>query len=218
METKSTISTPVLVLNEIVKSMESRIQGLNYVYDEELSHETSVTSYKNNLTADKSDDRVYPLLGFKRSILTQSERAIAKRASQQSLRHTALLASEGTQFANSFASFVFEFNLYTKSMIDLEQFEVSFLAERGLFSIKNVEVDLKEFGKFTYSLKDHELTDKTFQIESTYYKLLSGQIVVEGSYPIITGTQSVIKSIFSDIHSCLGTEPELLSSIIIEES
>lgn len=203
------VTTVAFTIAALIKNFHALIPDLKFVYDERLSYETAVARFRANNVEQGSNEDFYPCLAFKRSVLRHDEnnapgkRAIAMQGAARPIGNN---ISELYQFIQG--TFDFEFQLYTKSAIKLEEFEIKYLSENGISQFKQFTVDLTpNLGGLQNYFANYGplLDDKSFSIEDKYYKILSGKIAVRGFYYVLTGSAPVITSILKRIRD-LNTE------------
>jgi hypothetical protein len=202
-------SSPALVLESFLTKLREEIPELKYVYDEKLSYETSVKAFRAQNNMNKTDQRdgndksdYYPMFAFNRSVLRYPEqtsgpgkRLSAANKVRQDVKDTKDRSVEIYRIVQ--AEFDLRFLWITKSIKDLERFEILYLSEEGISSYKEVEVDLgsDKLEKFKYFFEYGPLEDKLFEYEGNYYKTLSSTIKVRGMYPVLRGEAKIIREI-----------------------
>lgn len=202
------VATQVLILDQFIKKVKIEIPEAHVVYDEQLSYTSAITAFRKNNVMDNTVQSVYPLFAFKRSVLRYSESGRGRRSKVQRPSNK-VDSSNSRVYRFVHGEFDLDFLYITKSMDDLERFEISYLAEDGLSGYREVDVDLsEEFGDASaiwhYFLDPGDLSDMSFEEEGVYYKMVTGSFRVRGEYPILKGTQAHILAIHSRIATFLN--------------
>lgn len=197
MQQEFVVSDIAFVLKAFLDRYKERIPGLKFVYDENLSYESAVSNYraKNDMVGELSE--ALPLFVFSRSVLRWSEHGLMRRSN--TLRPKGEVSvSDGSalKFKAVHGEFDLNFQIIVKDMYELENFEISYLAEMNAGADKEVEVMLlPELGAFKYFVQLQPLDDKQINIENVYYKTINGRIVIRGFFFTIYGSGKVIKDI-----------------------
>lgn len=205
---QNVVATQTLVLAEIMDAVKREIPEAKLVYDEQLGYETALAALRRNNVEDDSPSGTYPMFAFRRSVLRHfAEAATGRRAiSQRVMNNTANAGAPGSVniYRLLHGEFDLEFIYVTKSIDDLERFEIAYLAEEGFSGTRTVTVNLEEeLGQgnlFPYYVTPEDLIDKSLELEGNYYKMVQGSMKVRGWYPILKGQASRILSIHSRIH------------------
>lgn len=199
------VSTPALVLAEYVKLIKQEITEVKCVYDEGLSFESALEKFRADNQEIQNYTNVYPLFIFRRSTLRypsagQGRRSVTNYASYK------VSNTDSKQYKVPAGEFDIEFMYITKSMQDMERFEVAYLGEEGISEIKSLEVDLSsEVGaKFPYYTVHEPLTEKRINVDNLYYKSLMGKVQVRGLFPVFRGSGKHINEIVLRIREFLG--------------
>lgn len=105
----------------------------------------------------------------------------------------------------------YRFVFLATNMKDVEQFEVDWLTRRGLNGIVNATVNMgQSLGEFKFALNwGMSLEDITFNLETNYYKAMTGSAVISG--PVISATElgeddlnNLIEVVEFSLQSCNG--------------
>lgn len=191
------VSDIALVLKEFLDTYAARIPNLKFIYDENLSYDTAIANYraKNNMTGEINE--ALPLFVFNRSVLRWSEHGAMRRS--VTFRPKGLMNMEdGTalKYKAVHGEFDLNFSLVFNSMSEVENFEVSYLAELNTGGDKEITVTLSpEFGEFKYFVQLQPLDDKLVNIENAYYKTVMGRVLIRGFFFTIFGQGRIIKEI-----------------------
>ena len=183
-----------LILNEFLNHVDAWSPNLAYVYDESLTYDTAMEEYRASQNISKDGSLPMPLFAFRRSVLGFDDQSNGRRIRSAKLK--ANLNNGTSQIYKGFmGKFTIEFAYFTRSFRDMERFEVSYLSEQGLSSIKNLDVHIPILdSKMGYSLIYDDLEDKLVNIENSYYKSLSGTFTVKG---IFTNFVDIAKQILN---------------------
>jgi len=201
--TINVISTPVLVLDRFMQKCTALNPGLKFVYDEQLSFETAITKLRaDNETFDIVKD-AFPLIAFKRTPLRWSGLGSGRRLHK--------LKTKGEIFDGTVELFSvlngemeIQFFYCHDEMHDMENFEVEYLVEENIASIKNIDVTLPGIGGvYEYSVIYNALDDLTVNYEGIDYKLYTSSAIVRGGFPVFKGTGKIILEINAQINTFL---------------
>lgn len=199
------ISSPVLVMREIIKVLNTQHEINNLVYDENFSYETAMRTFRTE--AEKQGvnippEKELPLLAYNRSILRPYQDAVSNNRLKINKHH--MLQVEGEEIADNaiihriaHAEFEFRFEVYFADIFQLERFEVNWVTNLEAPNAKRIYIDtFSEIGfNLPYYLSYEPLESKQFQRDNILQKSLTGTIVVRGFYPTIIGTHPLIKTL-----------------------
>lgn len=190
--------TAVHPLGILIEEIRREIPGSNFVYDEKLSHETAVKKYRDDNNLNETDDPVYPLFAFRRTVLRhEDESGPGRRAT--SIFTKATKPSDADRkliYRLVHGTFDLEFLYMDKDLDQIERFEIAYLGEEGISGIKELNVPFPEpIEQLTWFLRHDPLNDKQFEAEGNFYKAAGGNINVRGWYLILRGEHPVIKVI-----------------------
>lgn len=149
------------------------------IYDDELSVNSALVKLKSRNQMMDHTNIGLPLFAFKRSILKYSDE-FNKR------QRINVLGSKDSSSTNLFrcvfGTIDIDFLYIVTNMNDAENFEISYLAENGISSIKQFSLDIPDIGAADYYLVYNDLSDKSSFVENQYYKALAGNISLKGWY------------------------------------
>ena len=205
------ISTVGLVLDTYLSLFRAKISNIKLVYDEALTYETSISRWrtKNNMYCSKIE--TYPLFSFKRSVLKHVDAAMGHRAITERVKNK--INDTKTEIYKALHAYTTLSFLYiTETIEEVETFEVMYLSEDGISSIRAFSVDFSPLGEFIYYTTPKELADKTFESENNCYKMLAGEIDIRGYFPVLQRTGKHIFEIEAKIKNFWNS---VLSTITI---
>lgn len=221
----TSIVTPMgHIIDEFLNRVEEFDSKLAYVYDENLSYETGLAKWRMDNEIDTTNEMELPLFIFRRSVLRpEDEKGIGARSKQFSGTVMNSDKSKVKKFKAYFGAFDIDFLFVTRSMLDLERFELSYLMQSGLSKNKTMMVNFPEIGDVDYNMEYGLLDEKTINIDNSYYKLVSGTFVIRGLFFAFTEESNYIKTVKSKIRDyVVGTCPpeptELLGKITVTET
>jgi len=189
-----------VVLERLITAFSTEVSELKFVYDEKLSYESAASQFRANNSLDSTSQDLYPLFAFKRSVLRHAKDGSSKRTS--SMRMTQFLPPNKVKVYRSVHGEIdVDFLYITKSMQDLERFEISYLSEEGFPNTKELYVSIPELGEdpLKYFVTYGELSDKVVEGQGVYYKAVSGTMVIRGYYPVLTGVNPAIMQVTGNI-------------------
>ncbi len=203
-------TTVALTLESFIAAIKSEMTDVKIVYDEKFSYETALEIFRANNSSTGTLTDAYPLFAFRRSVLRYVEPAGPGR------RATSMMAKRDMTGQN----YPGESNIYkmvhgeidvnfmyiTKSVFDLEKFEILYLSEEGISSYKELEVNLEsELGlSLPYFCSYEPLEDKFFESENMYYKMIQGTVKIRGFYPVFRTRTKHIEEITLRVNDFLG--------------
>lgn len=198
------VSTIAPVLERLIASCKEEVDNLKVVYDENLSYETAVKAFRRSSSQDVVDSDLYPLFAYRRSVLryvkpdngAPGRRLVSMRPSQQ------LSSTQSMIYRCVQGEFDVEFLYITKSALDMEVFEISYLSEEGFPNTKRLQVDMGGVfaGPLDYYCKFGDLTDKKIESDGVYYKGITGTFTVRGVYPVVTGVKPHITTVIGHVY------------------
>ena len=178
------------------------------VFDPMAGYETSIENVRatsiqlNNYREPKS---TMPILSWNRTPFRRGD--MGKTISQK------MKGADGKWYNVTVAMMKmdYRFVFFATNMKDVEQFEVDWLTQRGLNGITNATVNMgQSLGEFTFALNwGMSLEDITFNLETNYYKALTGSAEISG--PVISATElgeddlnNLIEVVEFRLQSCNG--------------
>lgn len=194
-----------LILNEFLNQLEAWSPKLAFVYDEALTYETSLEKYRADKNISDNVDTTLPLFAFKRTVLApDTQNSIGKRSGNTKIK--CLLPDGNIEYLKALSgTFNIEFLYITRSMEDLERFEISYLLERSVSHIKNLNVFLPALDtSLDYSLRYNDLDEKLINTDNNYYKVLSGVFSVHGLFMALDGIGKQIEEINVNTNEPVG--------------
>jgi len=209
---------PVLqtFINEVVRT---EMPNCNYIYDPELSYDTSIQLFRaKNAELGKTEDAL-PLFSFSRSALKfpENETALHRRTANNV---GTFESDNGDHFSYAMVHGEIELQFFyvNKHMREVEQFEINYLANEGISGSREMTVNLPELGDFNYYIQYDDLLDVNINNEGTYYKGLAGTVRIRGFYFVFRSQVQVIKEINCSIYEQNGeiiNRDSLLGSKVI---
>ncbi len=208
------VTTIAPVIDEFLKSLKVEMPNTGFVYDPELSYETSVKNLRDDEFYNDDVNVQSPLFSFRRTILRGvEEQSSGKRLPYQKIVHRLnQFDDEPKIYASCMGTFNLEYVYYTKSILACEQFEVAHAAQRGVSGVRKINVFLgDELGTLTYELRHEPLDELTVNHPSNYYKALGGVIIIHGIYLLFESKGTIIKSINARVNNFIsGVEDSTL--------
>lgn len=204
-----------LILNEFLNRLEEWSPQLAYVYDEALTYETAVEKHRTDKNISDNADSVLPLFAFKRSVLVpDTENSTGRRIGNSKIKCT---LPDGTieTYKGMAGTFNIEFLYISRNMQDIERFEISYLLERSVSDIKNLDVFIPKLDTtIPYSLRYNDLDEKIINTDNNYYKALSGVFSLHGIFLSFENVGKRIEQINQSVREPVtGTTPETSQSL-----
>lgn len=186
----------------IEDAVKKEMPGLTCVYDPELSYESAAKVVRDNMNMDGDERDPMPLFAWRRGVLRYPEEGKApnRRMHHQTVRHKFPDGSTG-KFTVLHGEFEIEFLYLTKSMEELEKFEISYLAEENFSGTKELILDVPDVGDFKYFVKYNELIDILNNNDNNYYKAVLGSAVIRGMFFTFSGEGKPILEIQAKYNS-----------------
>ena len=191
---KDVISSATHLLYEFEQMVAQEMPGCAVVYDEELSYESGVRSLVAKGNYNASDLANMPIFIYNRSVMRNTFLGLGLRTNNFDgiLR---LPTGGAVNYTPIQGEFDINFMYVSKSVKDIEDFEIVYLAEEGISNTIEIPVNMADLGDFTYFLNYGELSDKQIVKDEVYYKAVLGSIVARGHFFTFRSTVSVIESI-----------------------
>lgn len=203
------ISTVTHVLFGFEDMVREEIPDLPVVYDKELSYPTAIKL----LLAKHNDQDPLPFLAYNRTVARPTEMGIGRRVRTYEGIHK--LEGNNIHYGASYDEFDLNFMFVSKSMEDIEKFEITYNSDEGISGTKELVIDMSDLGDFKYFLKYNEISDLDIEHEGTYHKAIIGSITVRGFYFTFRSTSGIIKEINAKIWHSKGINHE--SSVLLEQ-
>lgn len=210
MQSPNAVTTLGLVLNEWMNQMRGAYPDMNMIYDEQLSVETALTNVRKKMERDrqagklKEGAREFPLLAFRRSPLKFPKFGMGRRSQVTRLYQTEV-DTEGKQvqkpifYKTIYGQLEVPFFMSVETLRDEEIFELEYMAEDRVSSVKELVVKIPDLGEFKYFASYSEIESKTVQSKDMYYKLVQGTVSFLGWYIVLEGRGSVITEIHAKV-------------------
>lgn len=215
------ISTVALSLNAFIQAVKLEIPDIRTVYDEKLSYETALEAVRANNNLEQITADAFPVFAFRRSVLRYADPSGPGR------RASGILAKRnvnGSGLDNTseiyrlvHGEYDVNFLYITKDVSSMEKFEILYLAEEGISSYKELEVDLNaELGlSLPYYVDYPPLEDKVFETDGNFYKMIQGTVKIRGFYPVLRAKSkhileinAKIRDAFSGIYTSIQITPQ----------
>jgi len=198
------LSNVALVLKEFLDYLESHFAGTNYVYDEGLSYETALKNHRAEMELTGGEEPFLPAFIFKRMTLRHTEHGIAGRAST-SVAQAGVVDGQRLKYKWVLGELEIPFLYVNESAVEMEKFEIFYLAERALAQEKYIECEIPDVETYKYSVDYTKALDETtFNIEGNYYKTVAGTVTIRGVFYLFEGEGAVIEQINAAIKSVYG--------------
>lgn len=212
------VTTMARVVSEFKQSVVEEMPNIATVFDHELSYNTALNKY---LKENPDTDNPLPLFAYNRSVAEYGDRGLQRRNKVVGgkLKLDGLGVAKYSVFHGEFR---INFMYVSKSMEELEKFEVAYYSDEGISNSKKITVKMPQLGDFNYFLEYNELDDIVIEHEGAYYKAIIGSVVARGMYFTFTGNTNVISEVNARIIASrkpISNEvEEVLSENIIQES
>lgn len=167
-------------------------QRVNAIYDEGLDYVSALKKFRDDKKK-HPEPTTFPLFIFKRSVLRHSEHGIGRRA----VNHNVIVSTESgfNTFKCVMGEIDVDFLLVTPDINELENFEIAYLSEVGQATEKKFSYEIPSIGRLDYFIKYDVLDDKTINIDSNFWKGVSGSATIRGFFFVATGTAARITEI-----------------------
>lgn len=201
------VSTVAMALDQFLIAVREEVPDIKLVYDEKLSFETALAALRSNNNQASSDSNCYPLFAFKRTVLRYSKDGIGKRGITDRARGV----RSGGQvpiYRCIHGEFDVQFLYITKTMEQLERFEIAWMGEESFSEDRELKVDLQSIigvPDWTYYITPSALEDKTVEDAGVYYKAVSGSLTIRGVYLVFREQLKHINSVSMRILDFNGT-------------
>lgn len=193
-----------LVLKAFLDATQASLYDeIHYVYDENLDYESALRNFRRNY----SKEPFLPAFIFKRSVLKHQEMGISKRASK--LKVTDPMVSDGVTPLYKIVQGRLDipFLYVDERMERIEKFEILYLSERGMAKNKEIQVTIPDVNVFPYYVQYEDLEDKIVEHSENYYKGVSGNVIIRGSFlvfddqyhPIIKEIKETIQTFYNEV-------------------
>ena len=192
---------PVLqtIINDVIRF---EMPSCNYVYDPDLSYETSLQRFRNNNTMNNTTMEALPLFSFRRTALRYPDDGSAPNMRSTSHRGVQRLPDGGAvEYSAVHCEFDLDFLYINKFMQELEQFEITYMSEDGISSVKEITVTIPQLGDFKYFLAWSPLLDISDNTEDNFYKGLAGTLKVRGFFFVFRTESKQILEINANIRA-----------------
>lgn len=199
------ITTMGLVLSEWMDKAKAEYRDLNIIYDEALTIETALTKIRAKREREEQPGKnEFPLLAFKRSALKFPEHGMGRRSQVTRLYHPKV-SEEGKQqqgptfYKTIYGKLDVPFIFCVESMHDEEMFEVEYMSEDRISSIKELNVEVPDLGIFNFYCQYSPVEEKMVQSKDVYYKVVQGTVSLLGWYIVLEGEGKIITEIHAKI-------------------
>lgn len=194
--------TIVSFVHNVIKA---EMPACNYVYDPNLSYQTAIEEFRAQNNFEDRERSALPLFAYKRTPLRYVEDGLAptKRVAQSRGK---LRLDDGNvlTYTPVYAEFNMEFLYINPKMEEVEQFEITYLAEEGITGTREFDVELPDLGLFNYFVTwQPDLIDLEVQDEQNNYKALAGSCTIRGFYFTFRAESSIILNIKQRINTYL---------------
>lgn len=209
------ITTMSHVLYNFEGVIRAEMPNTAIVYSEELDYESAMKQFLANNNYNQNPLDPLPLFAYNRTVLREVEdKGYSKRAKNtiNSLR----VGNEALTYAVAYGEFDVQFMYISTSIEATEQFEIVYSSEEGISGTKEITVNMDALGDFKYFTNFHELTEKTINIEDSFYKAIIGSATIRGFYFTFRGSGGIIGSIHNRIIASRDIPNKTIDEIISE--
>jgi hypothetical protein len=195
---------PVLqaFINDVVKE---EMPNCNYIYDPQLTFESALGLFRQANNMENRDQTEVkdplPLFAFSRSALKYPENtpALHRRAANNQ-GHYVTDNGDDVLYSMVYGEIELQFLYVNKNMKEIEQFEITYLANEGISGTKEITLNLPDLGDFNYYIEYDDLLDVDVNIDNLYFKSLAGTVKIRGFFFIFRSDAPLIKEINLDIY------------------
>lgn len=192
------VSTMVLVLQEFLNSVETKITGLHSVYDEDLTVETALKRVRSQQDRENTADKpAIPLFAFRRSAIRPASQGMGRRSvtNRAFTRPTTGKPIGVTVYKAIHGEFDVEYMLLQEKALDEEVTEIGFLGEESVTDQKEYKVEIPDLGTFSFFAQWGVVGTKQVNQKDIYYKAMSGKVTIQGWFFILKGAGKTIQQI-----------------------
>jgi len=202
MSQNDVITTIGPVLKGIQDAILEKLPNVKTVYDEKLSYETAIDKLRADNSLYDNIEEALPLWAYKRSVLRHTDHAPGRKMGRACVVDK---DPESDTYSNVYQAVYgvmdVDFMYFTQTMLDEEKFEIYYLADRGIASKKNIEVEVPDIGIITYHVDWLPLEDKEIEYEGNFFKAVKGQAKIKGTYLVFEATAALIEEVNLSIRS-----------------
>lgn len=186
-----------LIASEYINLVRSAQPETRFTYDEVLSAETAINSYRSNNNLTSVTDIQYPLLAYRRNVLKPTDHGSSRRA-----KLTRIVDKESkVKYVPIIGEVELQFIFISPDVHEIENFEIQYVAETAMSSVKSFIVQLPELGPCDYTVDYAELEFKEFASdEGHYHKLVQGLATIRGLYFTAIGEEKLIEQIHAEMY------------------
>jgi hypothetical protein len=207
------------VLAAFIASMREEMPNLAYVYDPDLSYETAVPLLRDRNNQLGISSEPLPLLAFRMSTLRHPDDTQAPNRRLNKKTISMRIGDSMHTFDALHGEMDVDLLYITKSMDELERFQIAYLAEVGISGTKELTVNMgQDIGDIKYFAQYNELLDITLNVENNYYKALVTSVKIRGFYLIFKNAGGIIKTIINNYHNYIQNPKDgiLLETITMQ--
>lgn len=211
---KQPVTTIAMSIKSILDRFSVSIPKIKFVYDDQLSYETAIASFRKDSKI-KSDTKPFPLLAIRRGVLRHTTEGISRR----SVTQLSVLKDQNSAllYKSIYAEFDLEFLFIHNQTYETEAFEINYLSEIGISSQAEISMELPEIGAWKNFCHFSPLDSKVFNNTDSFYQAISGSIIVKGIFLTLDeryGRQGLIKEIHAYINDLNNNDLEYASITI----
>jgi hypothetical protein len=204
------VSNMALVMKAFLDQLGTMVPDIHYVYDENLSYETALRRYRPDQESNHRADPFFPAFVFKRNVLQHTKYGAGKRTIVNKIVGDVPLAGKVPVYKAVHGWLELPFIVFMKNMVELERFEIAYLAESLGTGGEHNETQLNVVvpgldGTFPYYVRytmlDDHLEDKTVNTEENFYKDAHGTITIHGFFLLFHQEASVVREIQSKVQT-----------------
>lgn len=204
MEALTTIALVLDTFTTLLKSHHDTSESLQVAMDPTLNYIESmkgIRTYRSMFVPDKN--KVFPLFVWSRGTLQRSS-VLQKRGKITGLGDV-VIDGHRPAYKVMFGEFELRFAYIAKNMADFEQFEVNYVAGKGIHSIHRFDVDLGgTLADFRFTVDWQDLGDIEFNKTEGVYLSAAGSAIIAGPFLVIEEPVPVILEIIERIRSIQG--------------
>jgi hypothetical protein len=198
------------IIKEFLVGLTREIPESKFIYDEALSYRTAVESFRSKNSLDKECTDLFPLFAFRRSVLRYASDGHQRRSvsSDRAVRESVQTVAGVEVHRILHGEFDIDFLYLCRSVEDQERFEISYLSEEGISSIKELDIGFSPLFvpdfKLKYYPKYDILTDKVIEHQGNHFQTVSGKVTIRGYFLTFRADAKVILEIGETLRSFGG--------------
>ena len=162
------------------ENLSRSFKDLNFIYDEQQTHETALTAYRSQYTSSEEGKNPYPLLAWSREAIGKVPDKLRYIKAKSSF--VEFKDDSGVCYEGYFGRLTLPFTIFSNDSLQLERLEVAYMAEQFMSNILTMDYELSDINidRIPLQLTYIDWESRETSIEGAFYQSLKSTFYIDG--------------------------------------